>query len=101
MSRTLRCLTFFLILVCGILPLTACGAPALRPAAIAAEKPTRRGNGHGHGIDTPLPSFLTAGCYFGQSYAETAPPPTGGRRSSWEKVWFRSTFPLTNAGGVW
>lgn len=26
MSRTLRCLTFFLILVCGILPLTACGA---------------------------------------------------------------------------
>ena len=26
MSRTLRCLTFVLILVCGILPLTACGA---------------------------------------------------------------------------
>jgi hypothetical protein len=26
MSRTLRCLSFFLILVCGILPLTACGA---------------------------------------------------------------------------
>ena len=26
MSRTLRCLTFFLILVCGILPLTACVA---------------------------------------------------------------------------
>ena len=26
MSRTLRCLTFFLILVCAVLPLTACGA---------------------------------------------------------------------------
>lgn len=26
MSRTLRCLSFFLILVCGILLLTACGA---------------------------------------------------------------------------
>ena len=26
MSRTLRCLTFVLILVCAVLPLTACGA---------------------------------------------------------------------------